>query len=182
MKYSIFAIFSMIIMIACSTGSYKDSKNDNDMVSYKTKLVVSLNSIPYYQCDDYSAFNIEPRCKVIDSLYHGILQCTKEPLINTYDSTIVDTIYTYSNKLNKIVIYKAIGRELLSLYDVSDTVFEINGKIKPGISKDMFCRKFNINGLTQDTVDVGDLEQAFVVRFYFKANILKRIKTEPYLD
>ena len=183
MKNLIFIGLMITLIMSCNSRLASNSAtNSSDSITFKSQLIESDNSVPYYQCDDYNAFKIELNTKSLDSLYRGFLKCSKEPIINKQDSTVIDSLYIYSYKNNKIKIYKAVHADLLALYDVTDSIFELNGKIKPGMAKEKFAKKFNIIGLTKDTVDIGNLEHTDVLRFYFKDNVLIRIKNEPYLD
>jgi hypothetical protein len=184
MKKLIYSILIAKLLIACDYHHIKNLPSNPDYtITFNSKLIDSIGGVDYFQCDDYSAFKISPNTKSIDNTFHGYFNFTKEPIINMQDSTIVDTIYKYVNHDNKIEIYKSYySGDLLMLYDVVDSIFEINGNIKPGISKDYFQKKFNIKGAIEDIVDIGNLEQTNVVRFYFKYNKLIRIRTEPYID
>ena len=156
--------------------------DSNDIITFKSQLIESDDSVPYYQCDEYVPFTIKLTSNNVDSLYRGFFKCSIKPIINEYDSTLVDTIYTYSNQKNEIKIYKAKHGDFLFLYDVTDTIFELNGNIKLRMTKERFARKFNIVGLTMDIVDIGNLEQTSIIRFFFKNDMLYRINYEPYFE
>ena len=174
----------IILILSCTNKHVTNSKSvSNEATNFKSTLRDVSDSIPYYLCDDYYAFTIRPNTKNIDSLYHGLFACTKETIVNRQDSSVIDTIYNYSHKNNIIKIYKSFySGDLLLLFDVMDSNFEINSNIKPGISKAEFIKKFNIQSLQKDTVDIGNIERTDVIRFYFKHDILRRIYYEPYLD
>ena len=183
MRKMILITLTMTFLINCNNNqSQMRSTNTDDTLTFKSQLTNKQGGVPYYQSDDYFAFKIEPDTKNIGSLYQIHFSCSKESVINKQDSTLIDTVFTYIYKNDKIKIYKTTDKDLLTLFDVTDTIFEINGKIRPGISKDYFSKKFNIKGLINDTVDIGNIEHTFVIRFYFKNDKLKRIMTEPYFD
>ncbi len=154
----------------------------NDNRTYKAELTDATDNIPYYSCDEYVAFDTEPNTKNMENKYAAPFKCSKEPFVNIHDTNITDTIYTYTFRDSKIVIYKSKYKDLLALFDVTDKNFEINGGLSPGISKEYFQKKFSIKNLAADTIDIGNMEHTYVTRFYFKNNELIRIKIEPYLD
>jgi hypothetical protein len=153
-----------------------------DTITYHTLLLNDNSRIPYYQCDDYDAFRVIPNTKNMEKLFHVAFKITKDTVANRLDSKITDTIYTYEYTGNKIKIYKAVHTDLLALYDVSGSKFGLNGKVKPGMPKAHFIKKFNLKEPVRDTLDVGNMEHTFVIRFYFSKNKMKRIRIVPYLD
>jgi hypothetical protein len=181
MNNILFSILGCALILSCNK-SIKPSAtiNAEDTITYET-LLTDTSAVPYYQSDDYFAFNSELNTRSVDSLY-PFLTTSKKLIINDHDSTVIDTIYSYSYKENEIQIYKSAYGDFLSLYDITDTIFVLSGNIKTGITKDYFFKKFNIRSITKDTIDIGNLEQTFVVRFYFKEDKLNRIRIEPYLD
>ncbi|MBN2481809.1 MAG: hypothetical protein JXB19_08720 [Bacteroidales bacterium] len=183
MKHLVTITIIMIVMVCCNTRhSQRTSANPDDTITFRARLIDTTNDVPYYESDDFYAFRIEPDTKNIVSLYKVPFKLSKEPFVNIHDTTVVDTIYTYAYRDNKIVIYKSRYKDLLAQFDVTDSMFEINGKLSPGISKDYFLNKFNIDHLIHDTVDIGNMDRTDVNRFYFRNNTLVRIRIEPYLD
>ncbi|MBN1159301.1 MAG: hypothetical protein JXA61_07955 [Bacteroidales bacterium] len=183
MKHLISICVLLIFTVCCNTRhTQRTSADPDDTITFISQLIDITNGIPYYQSDDFYAFITEPDTKNIDSLYKASFKVSVEPFVNIHDTTVVDTIYTFTYRENKIVIYKSRYKDLLVQFDVTDSMFEINGNISPGISKDYFTKKFNIDHLSQDTVDIGNLERTDVARFYFRNSTLVRIRIEPYLD
>ncbi|MFB6344086.1 hypothetical protein ACE1ET_20375 [Saccharicrinis sp. FJH62] len=207
MKKYILIFFILTLIVCCKTKNSQNAENNsketftlktelikkdtnpvnttsgNSLVVFKTKLTDSTSNIPYYQCDDYNAFQIELDIKSINSLYEDFFSCTKVPVINKYDQTIVDTIYMYTNEKNLMEFYRSSSNgDFLMLFDITDSLIEINNGIKTGLSKIELARKFNIKNIDNDTLDVGNLENTNVIRFYFKDSLLTRIKFEPYFE
>ena len=184
MKILIFIGLGVVLIGNCRNRQFNTSLDElNDTITFKTQLIESDSSIPYYQCDDYFAYNIQLSTKNVDSIYPAFFKCSKEPIINIYDSTIIDTICTFSKGDNMIKIYKSYySGDLLMLFDVADTIFKLNSNIRIGMSKDRFIKKFGLTGLKNDTIEIGNMEHTDAFRFYFKNNLLRRIRNEPYLD
>lgn len=91
-NYSI--IIFIFLIISCNTNTKKVSNLESgDSIVFKTQLLDSTNRIPYYQCDEFSGFEIEPTILYINNKYGDLLICTKEPIVNRHDSTIIDTAY-----------------------------------------------------------------------------------------
>ena len=176
-------IIIIISNISCNTIHKQPSDlQSEDTILFQAKLLDSTSSIPYYQSDAFSAIDIEATIFDIKNKFGDFLKCTKEPSVNKYDSIITDTILAYHYANSIIKIYKTGQSHLLLLYDISDSIFSLNGKIKTGLSKEEFAYKFAINDLTPDTFYIGNTEQTFVFKFYFRNNILTRISSSPYFD
>jgi hypothetical protein len=182
-KRLIQAIQIFLLILSCGTIACQVSNiKVQDTITYHTLLLNDNSSIPYYQCDDYDAFGVIPNTKNMERLYRVAFKITKDTVANRLDSKITDTIYTYEYTGNKIKIYKAVHIDLLALYDVSGSKFGLKGNVRPGMPKDHFIKKFNMTEPVRDTLDIGNMEHTFVIRFYFSKNKIKRIKIVPYLD
>lgn len=171
-----------MLLLSCINQSQNIAVNPDDTITYKSQLYDESSSIPYYQCDDYDAFKTNLDTKNVNIIYNGFFKLQKDTIVNRQDSSIIDTIYTYYNNANKIMIYKAVHGDLLAQFDISDSTIRLNGNLRPGITKDYFSKRFGIKGLNKDTVDIGNMEHTFVIRFYFNNDKLRRILIEPYLD
>jgi hypothetical protein len=172
-----------MIFLNCFSVQCQSAKvAPEDTIIYNTQLLDDNSKIPYYQCDDYNAFRVIPDTKNIEKLYHVTFKISKDTVANRQYSKLTDTIYTYEISGNKIKIYKAYHADLLALFDVSGPAFELNGKIRPGMLKKNFIRRFNLQEPVRDTLDLGNMEHTFVIRFYFSKNKIKRIRIVPYLD
>ena len=81
--------------------------------------------------------------------YVRFLKCSKESVINRHDSAIIDTVYTFSNRTNKIQIYRSKQKDIIFTFDITDSKIILTGNIKTGMSKDIFSKKFQITKNTK---------------------------------
>jgi hypothetical protein len=103
-------------------------------------------------------------------------------VINKYNSSVIDTIYTFSNNENKILIYRAKQNDFIFIFDVTDSKLKLTGNIKPGMTKDLFSQKFHITEKINNKVQIANSQGTVRFMFYFENNMLKRINSFLYLD
>jgi hypothetical protein len=107
----------------------------------------------------------------------------KEPVVNIHDSSIVDTIYTFSAPDNIIQIYRAKHADFIVTFEATDSRLNLAGDIKPGMSKGAFLKKFCIEHTLCDKFVICDSERTMIFLFLFdKRYKLKRISCNLYLD
>jgi len=173
-KKSLTILAMSAIILSCN------NQNRNTESKSESKIVEKTKSI---QNDDFVSnalndYNIES----IKEEFRDLLSCSKEPVINDHDESIVDTIYTFSNSNNKIEIYRAVHADMIITFDVVDERFKISKNIKPGMTKDEFLKKLKIKTPINDTLNVEILEGNMYFTFYFQNEILKRIEFNNYFD
>jgi len=172
-----------LILTSCNFRQTQHlSENNKPIVRFKTQLIDKSSNISYYLSEDFLAFETEPDTRNINDLYPLKFRINKEAFTNIHNSAIIDTLYTYTLDDNIIIIYKSADKDLLSLFDVTDSRLGIIGNISTGISKDQFSIIFNIEPLTNDTIEIGNLDRTDFTRFYFTNDKLVRIRVEPYID
>lgn len=110
------------------------------------------------------------------------LDCTKKSVINRHDPAVIDTIYTFSNAGNNIQFYKAKQNDFIFTFDVTDPQFILIGNVKPGMTKDFFKRKFQINETIKNKLLMVNSEGTMRFTFYFENDMLARINCYLYLD
>ena len=113
---------------------------------------------------------------------YRFLKSYRKPVTNTYDSTVTDTIYTFSNPKNKIEIYRAKHRDFVFTFDVTSAKLGLPGNIKPHMEKSTFFQIFSITQITANTIQMADSDGTTRFLFYFEKNKLKRITGFLYLD
>lgn len=175
-------LFLFVMVIGCKNNVIQTNVANKDTTSYESRYLEIDGTVPYYQCDDYYAFKRDITPEYIDSVYAGFFKSSKEPVKNKQNEEITDTIISLFHDDNVIKIYHSGKDNFLALYDVTDPLFRLEGNIGTGITKETLQRKFRIKQEVKDTIDIGNMEQTFVIRFFFNHNKLKRIRTEPYLD
>jgi hypothetical protein len=180
--------FLLVISMLTSCDNKKIDKSqvfaENDTMFFNSNYSFTDSSkVDYYESEDFvsNALN-NYTIATIDQKYRSILNCSKEPVHNRHDSIIVDTIYTFSNTTNKIQIYKAKENNFIFTFDVTDSLFKLTGNIRPGITKEIFARKFHIIEKLNDKVQIVNSEGSMRLMFYFKNNRLNRINSYLYLD
>jgi hypothetical protein len=99
-----------------------------------------------------------------------------------HDTTVTDTVYTFSNQANQIQIYRANQNDFIFTFNVTDSVFMLTGNIKPGMQKDDFMQKFHLMNMTNNKVKIFNSEGNMGFVFYFERNKLKRINSYLYID
>ncbi len=138
---------------------------------------------PYYQSDDFVSNAIEAyTIESVRKKYSDQLKLTLVPNINMHDSTIVDTVYAFSNDRSKIEFYRAKQADFIQKFDISDTVFKLDGCIAVGLLKDSLAKQFGIKENIGDTITIGNMERTSTFTFYFKNNRIVRIGSYQYLD
>ena len=158
--------------------------NDEETILYQSKYSFTLpGDLTCFECEDfiYNALN-NYTITTINKEYLSLLNCTKEIVVNRYDSVVIDTVYTYSNPTNKIQIYRANLNDFIFTFDVTDPVFNLKGNVKPGMTKDDFLRKFHITAAINNKIKISNAEGNMGFVFYFQNSRLKRINSYLYLD
>jgi hypothetical protein len=146
-------------------------------------LYFDPDEVASFECEDFVSdalnnYTIES----INQTYLGILNCTKESVVNRHDSAVVDTMYTFSNPGNQIQIYRAVENEFIFTFDVTNPNFTLPGNIRPGMTKEVFSRIFHITESTGNQVQIANNEASMWFMFYFENDLLKRINSYLYLD
>ncbi len=144
---------------------------------------IDSNQVAHYVCEEFvsNALNNYTIAKMTKEFLSSLV-CTKKSVFNRHDPAVIDTIYTFSNAENNIQLYRAKQNDFIFTFDVTDPIFILIGNVKPGITKDFFIRKFQINEAINNIVQVVNSEGSMRFMFYFENNILKRIDSYLYLD
>jgi hypothetical protein len=135
------------------------------------------------ECEDFisNALN-KYTIPTINKEFQHFLTCSRESVVNRHDSSVIDTVYTFSNPSNKIQIYRANQQDFIFVFDVTDSVFNLSGNVRPGMKKEAFLQKFHLTGIVNDKVKIFNSEGSMGFVFYFTNNRLKRINSYLYLD
>ena len=171
--------------MACNFKRLDNSSSDKlDTLKFNSSFSYTDSSlVDNYVSEDFvsNALN-NYTIAVINKKYLNILHCSKEAVVNRHDASVTDTIYTFSNAENKIQIYRAKENDFIFTFEVKDSIFNLSGNIKPGITKETFSRKFKINEDIDNKVQIFNSEGTMRFMFYFENNRLKRINSYLYLD
>jgi len=187
MKLSnLFFIIAILTITSCNTvkNGKSSSPVDDDKTIFHSKFVLKdTNHVALFVSEEFvpDALNNYTIAK-INKNFLSLLNCSKEPITNKYNTSIIDTIYTFSNSKNKIQFYRSKQKDFIVTFDVTDEKFNLTGNIKPGMTKDIFSRKFQITEAINNKVQVSNSEGTMRFMFYFENNSLKRINTYLYLD
>jgi len=181
-------IFIFIILVVTNCNSKKLDKSsasvDEDTMLFHSNFSFTDSSeVANFECEDFVSDALNNyTIAIINKEFKGILNCSKESVVNRHDSAVIDTIYTFSNAENKIQIYRAKENDFIFTFDVTDSIFKLTGNIKPGMTKENFIRKFNITETVNNKVQIANSEGSMRLMFYFENNRLKRINSYLYLD
>jgi hypothetical protein len=177
---SILFMTSHVFLNYLSTSS---SKEDKTSILQSQCSFFNSNEDSCFECEEFifNALN-NYTIAIIDKDFFNILNCAKESEANWHDSSVIDTVYTFSNPTNKIQIYRANKHDFIVTFDVTDSVFNLIGDVKPGMKKDIFQKKFHLAEIINNEVEIYNLEGNMGFVFYFDKNALKRIKGDLYLD
>jgi hypothetical protein len=186
--YLISLAFLIILLVSASITITKPGKamktaNENAMQFHSRFLFSDSSQVAYFECDDFVSDALANyTIATITGKYSDLLHLTQERVVNRHDSTVIDTIYTFSNPGNKIQIYRAKQNEFLFTFQVRDSLFNLMGDVKTGMSKDAFSFKFNITEPIVDKVQMANSEDSMRFIFYFEKNRLMQINSYLYLD
>lgn len=156
---------------------------NNDKILFHSKNYFTDSSkVTFIECNEFvsnalSRYNIA----IITKIY-PMFDCTIEPVINSHDSSFIDTVYTFSDSKNKIQIYRARHKDFVITFDVTNSKFGLRSNVKVGITKKLFIRKFQIKKSISNEVQVVNSDSSMKFIFYFENNRLIRIKSDLYLD
>lgn len=179
-------VLALVILVL--TSSYF-IKRENSMDSEASLVFYTRHNLP----DSGEISRFESNDFVSRALYNysianlnrnylNVLMCSKLTVVNEHDSTVTDTIYTYSDSKNKIQIYRAKQNDFVFTFDVTNPQFMLAGNIKPGMTKDEFYHKFRSSTHPNNIVEITDSEENMFFMFYFENNLLSRINSSLYLD
>ena len=179
----------LVIVVAITSCSCLKMRNspalvDDGKVLYHSNYSFTDSSdVAHFACEDFvrNALN-KYTIASISKEFPDLLKTSKTPVVNKYDASIIDTIYTFSNSNNNIQIYKAQHNDFLVIFEVTDPKFFLPGNIKPGMKKDLFCQKFEISEKINNVVQIVNSEGTMRFMFYFKNSKLKQINSYLYLD
>jgi hypothetical protein len=159
-------------------STVKNSVSFNSRFTFKD----SVQKVAYFECEDFVLKALDNYS--VSSLRQGFfkrLSCSKEAVVNTHNSDVTDTIYTFSDLNNKIQIYRAENNDFIFTFDVSDSIFALNGGVKPCMTKNDFLKKIQISE-NLDNIVLINAEGTMELMFYFEHDRLKRINSYLYLD
>ena len=157
--------------------------NENTMQFHSRFLFSDSSQVAHFECDDFVSDALANyTIATITGKFSNLLHLTQEKVVNRHDSAVIDTIYTFSNPGNKIQIYRAKQNEFLFTFQVRDSLFNLIGDVKTGMSKDAFSFKFNIKEPIVDKVQIANSEDSMRLIFYFENNRLMQINSYLYLD
>jgi hypothetical protein len=180
-------LFFIVILVMLTSFNFIKSDQPlssslgEDIIQFHSKFLFSdSGNVTYFECEDFASDALDNYSIARAPL--SFLHCAKELVVNMHDAAVVDTIYTYSNPENRIQIYRAAQRDFIFTFEVTDPLFKLRGDIKPGMTKDLFSRKFHITEPINNNVQIANLEGSMRFMFYFENNKLKRIDSYLYLD
>lgn len=182
---ALLAISILLAMVSCNTLRSNNFNRpvDEDELLYNSKFIrFDSNNIANYECEDFVLNAIENYTIASIRQKYKFLKFTQEPIINLHNPSIVDTIYSFSNKKNTVRFYRARHDDFIYIFDVSNSKFKLAGDIQPGMSKATFCRKFRISESIDSKIQLSDKNGNIDYLFYFKRKILKRISADIYID
>jgi hypothetical protein len=141
------------------------------------------DDLPYIQNDSFVAntFGFPATVRNFQKNFRGKFTITKKPIKNIHNSTVVDTVYTFSAGKTKIELYKAKHRDILQSAYIDTDKIPLKFNIKIGDSKTDVAKRLKAD-ITVNQIQVGDLEQGQVYTLKFSKGKLTSISYEGYVD
>jgi len=177
-----------IMTVSTSFISIKPDKSplpvDAGPMHFHSKFLFSDSAmVAYFECENFASEALDNySIATINHAFVNVLTCTKRAVVNKEDDAVTDTIYRFSNTNNVIEIYRSAENDFVFTFDVRDSLFRLAGDIKPGMTKELFSRKFYITEAIQNKVQIANSEGSTKFMFYFENDSLKRINSFVYLD
>jgi len=142
-----------------------------------------VKDLPYIQNDLFvsNAFGFPATVRNFQKKYGRNFTIRKEPVKNTHDRSVVDTVYTFSSGRTKIQVYKAKHRDILQSAFIDTDRIPLKYNIKVGESKTDIAKRLKAS-ITADKVQVGDLEHGQVYTLTFSKGKLRAISYQGYVD
>jgi len=181
----ILGLLFLTLFFGCNLTKHSlEQKSDCVKINFKTKFIDKDSlGIPYYQSDEFTDDAIkEYSIKLLKEKYSAKLKLTLIPFVNIYDSTIVDTIYKFSNNNNVIEVYRAKEKDFVINFDITDPIFKLIGCLSIGSGKDSVVKQFGIKENIGDTIVIGNMNQTATFTFYLKNNKIVRIGSYIYFE
>jgi len=181
----ILGLIFLTILFGCSiTKHLTEKKPDCIIKNFKTQFTDKDSSgVPYYQSEEFANTALKDySIKSIKDRYRGNLKISLIPIVNRYDTKIVDTIYRFSNHNNLIEVYRAKQADFVIQFDISDAVFKLNGCISAGSDKNSIAKQFGIKESIGDIITIGSQEKTVTFTLYFKNNKVVRIRCYIYFE
>jgi hypothetical protein len=183
---NILFIYIILVLTSCHTTKHVklSTSVDEDKILFYSKFLFSDSSqVAHFECENFATEALNKyTIATINKEFLTFLNCSKKSVINKYNSSVIDTIYTFSNNENKILIYRAKQNDFIFIFDVTDSKLKLTGNIKPGMTKDLFSQKFHITEKINNKVQIVNSQGTVRFMFYFENNMLKRINSFLYLD
>ena len=187
MRFKIWILIAFIInTVGCNT--IKSTKSavpvfDDKILFHSKFLFTDSSQIAHFECNNFATEALSNYTFfLINKNYVGFLNRSKKPIQNEYNQAVIDTIYTFNNSKNRIQIYRAVHRDFIFIFDVTDPIFSLKGNVRPGMTKELFLRKFQITENIPNKAQIGNKDGTQKFNFYFENNKLKRINSYLYLD
>jgi hypothetical protein len=176
----IIPIFSSCSVIKPDQSS--EVRNDAQTQFQSHYINTDADHIANFVSDDFVSEALNNYTVISLTKKYRFLKSYRKPVTNTYDSTVTDTIYTFSDSKNTIEIYRAKHRDFIFTFDVTSSKLGLHGNIKPQMKKSTFFQIFSITQTTANTIQIADSDGTSRFLFYFEKNKLKRITGFLYLD
>jgi hypothetical protein len=141
------------------------------------------STIPYFQNEKFVSytFGFPLNVKNFKKNYGDFLTIVKTPIENTYDKSVIDTVYTFSSEKTKIEIYHSRERDILQSAHIVTNKIKLTKNIKIGMSESEVGKNLKIK-IISDRIRVGDLEQNSVFEFTFSKGKLIIIDYSGYIE
>lgn len=176
--------FITLGLLACNTSKLGKLTliEENSKTYYSKFLLVEKSGIAIYECEDFVSNALNNYSISTLTKNHSYLKCSKKPIVNIHNSSIIDTIYTFSNSKNNIQIYRSKQKDLIFSFDVTNSDLSLTGNIHTGMAKDQFFQIFQITVPINNKVQITDSNGTIKFIFAFKNNRLNSIKSDLYID
>jgi hypothetical protein len=181
---TVYILLFVIIFFGCRNNQNSEAQEKPLFTNLQTiYLETDSSGIPYYQCDTFINHATDSiGIQILKTKYNNILKCEIKPVVNKYDSTIIDTIYYYTWNKNYITIYRAKERDIVFEFNNDDNRISLYNDVRPGITINDFLNRFNIKNLQSNIIQIGDFERNYFFSFFFEKGVLKHITCESYLE
>ncbi|MFI0431042.1 hypothetical protein [Mariniflexile sp. HMF6888] len=183
-RHLLTSIIILIFIVSCKQKETKKAKSIDQELTTELKLKpekpIEEIVIPeqYFEID---SLRLKLESELDKLALNPNFDLKTEPITNTHDKTITDTIKTRTFDKTKIHSYKYLEREWVCKAEIRNSEFEFLDSVKIGTKKQTFENIIK-SKLDSDLIKIGDLENTSVFIFAFENDTLKTIDYQGYVD
>ncbi len=141
------------------------------------------SELPYMLKDTWAtnAFGFPMNVKIFKKTFGDILTPSMKLVRNKYDSTQIDTAYSFTKGRTKIEIYHTATKDMVQSAFIENEKIKLRNGIQIGLTNPEVEKALNIK-ITSDKFQVGDIDHRQVYQFNFLKEKLILITFEGFLE